>query len=156
MLFFFFNLTFLRGRRQHTHLLDDVPQRSSSAGGRGLPAQHNIWPENLWSMHLGGLPGQSYVAWIGIQSSGRTKHANTEATVEVPNLTWRSIGPNVRRHCHSISTQTWFFFSRKMKRYHSLVVIQQRALLLTHSAIGFKRTVAPCCNILTTVLEDLM
>lgn len=48
-----------------THLLDDVPQRSSSAGAGRIPAQHDVRFENLGCVHVGGLSRDRYVAWIG-------------------------------------------------------------------------------------------
>lgn len=49
----------------HTHLLDDVAQRSRSAGDGGLPAQHHVRFENLGRVHVGGLPRDGGAAWIG-------------------------------------------------------------------------------------------
>lgn len=49
---------------RRTHLLDDVPQRGSSAGAGRRPAQHHVRPEHLGRVNVGGFPRDRYVAWI--------------------------------------------------------------------------------------------
>lgn len=49
----------------HTHLLDDVAQRSPSAGAGGIPAQHHVRFANLRRVHVGGLPWDGGAAWMG-------------------------------------------------------------------------------------------